>query len=253
MGNIAVIAIVTILAGAAAIIFWATRAKSVLQPLRSDRRIELWALAEMRGLVFDDPQAGSLLGMLGFRILRGAPLLTDTQMPTHGADNSLSGDWEQTHVIIADWWTQEMSASTKAGPVGVAIGAARPMADHRTVVWLDVGGFPHVLVRRSGAIRETSERFHLAQRIDFELEAFNRAFSVEADEREAAFAILDARMLQWLLEAGVTPFDIELGQGGILVRATRLLAAQEIEPFVSTALEFVQNIPAHARERYGRH
>lgn len=227
---------------------WYFKTRQALLPVRSDRRISLWAFAELHRLVFDDPQANSLLGMLGFKLIASLGLVSDTQLPLHGADNSLSGDWDGTRVIIADWWVQETGASIQPGPIGVAIGAPRLVAQFHTVVWLDVGQFPHLLIRRSGMLREGSERL-LGTQVDFELEAFNRSFAVEANERQVAFDIIDARMMRWLLDTS-TPFDIELGLGGLLVRATRLLAPEEIEAFVETAIEFVQTIPAHARTKF---
>jgi hypothetical protein len=73
--------------------------------------------------------------------------------------------------------------------------------------WADV---PVVAVRVEGSFPPTvvwSARFALPprpgmERMRFELEAFNRAFSVYSIDRFFASAVIDARMMEWLLSEG---------------------------------------------------
>ena len=76
--------------------------------------------------------------------------------------------------------------------------------------WADV---PVVAVRVDGAFPPTvvlNARFSIPprpgmRRMRFELEAFNRAFSVYSTDRFFASAVVDARMIEWLLSAPRRP------------------------------------------------
>ena len=80
--------------------------------------------------------------------------------------------------------------------------------------------------------------------IDFESEAFNRAFQVVADDSAYAHTVIDQKMMDWLLE---TPQDLlfEVGVGGVLVVAPAI-AAETVSTLLGAATGFADHIPGTA-------
>jgi len=83
-----------------------------------------------------------------------------------------------------------------------------------------------------------------------ESEAFNRRFALRTDDRRFASAVLDARMLEWLLSLpDDTGFEI-LG-GRLLCFAARNDLAGDVESALATAEAFLSRVPGAARSIYG--
>lgn len=60
--------------------------------------------------------------------------------------------------------------------------------------------WPSLLVRRHGPLDAARNAAGLP-RIDFELETFNRRFEVRSEDRRLASAVIDQRMMGWLLDS----------------------------------------------------
>ena len=59
------------------------------------------------------------------------------------------------------------------------------------------------------------------QRIEFELDEFNRRFEVRSDDRRLASAVIDQRMIGWLLESDPA-LGFQLQEGWLLARMPQL-------------------------------
>jgi hypothetical protein len=109
-------------------------------------------------------------------------------------------------------------------------------------------GWPSLLVRRHGPLDVARNAAGL-QRIEFELEEFNRRFEVRSDDRRLASAGIDQRMIGWLLES-----DPALGfqlQDGWLLAWMPQLPPDELERTLTTVEGFHERIPRAVWSLYG--
>lgn len=109
-------------------------------------------------------------------------------------------------------------------------------------------GWPSLLVRRHGALDVARNAAGL-QRIEFELEEFNRRFEVRSDDRRQASAVVDQRMIGWLLES-----DPALGfqlQDGWLLAWMPQLPPDELERTLTTVEGFHERIPRAVWSLFG--
>jgi hypothetical protein len=60
---------------------------------------------------------------------------------------------------------------------------------------------PHLVVEHESLLSGLSRHLGFHD-IEFESEEFNKAFKIQSDEKKFAFAMIDARMMQWLLDEG---------------------------------------------------
>jgi hypothetical protein len=107
------------------------------------------------------------------------------------------------------------------------------------------GGWPTMVIR--------PERLRLGDAlapsvVEFELDEFNRAFDVRSEDRRFASAVVDQRMMEWLLG---------LGDGwGFEIRGRWILGSRdqvqpwELEGMLRTLGDFVDRIPRAARSLY---
>jgi hypothetical protein len=109
-------------------------------------------------------------------------------------------------------------------------------------------GWPSLLVRRHGPLDAARNAAGL-QRIEFELAEFNRRFEVRSDDRRLASAVVDQRMIGWLLES-----DPALGfhlQGGWLLAWMPQLPPDELARTLTTVEGFHERIPRAVWSLYG--
>jgi hypothetical protein len=109
-------------------------------------------------------------------------------------------------------------------------------------------GWPSLLVRRHGPLDVARNAAGL-QRIEFELDEFNRRFEVRSDDRRLASAVIDQRMIGWLLEP-----DPALGfqlQDGWLLAWMPQLPPDELERTLTTVEGFHERIPRAVWSLYG--
>ncbi len=109
-------------------------------------------------------------------------------------------------------------------------------------------GWPSLLVRRHGPLDVARNAAGL-QRIEFELDEFNRRFEVRSDDRRLASAVIDQRMIGWLLES-----DPALGfhlQEGWLLAWMPQLPPDELERTLATVEGFHERIPRAVWSLYG--
>jgi hypothetical protein len=90
-------------------------------------------------------------------------------------------------------------------------------------------------------------------RVTFELEDFNRQWLVYAADRRVANAIVDQRMMAWLMGSS-GQFDYELADGWLMVMREDLRASPspyEVEPVLAALLAFRDQIPPVASSLFG--
>ena len=204
----------------------------VFSYLAKKRRIEGFALvARQHGLSFaeDDP-----FGTLG------EPFALFRKGDGQGIENVMWGVWQGTDLRAFDYWYYEESRNAQGHTsrtysrfdcvrLGVAADCPPTSIDPE-----------NLLTRLADALS-----FH---DIEFESEAFNRAFNVKSADEKFANDLVDARMIAWLL-ANATDCWIELVGGQVLV-ARRRLAPEELPGLLALARAFVAQVPRVVRTLY---
>jgi hypothetical protein len=109
-------------------------------------------------------------------------------------------------------------------------------------------GWPSLLVRRHGPLDVARNAAGL-QRIEFELDEFNRRFEVRSDDRRLASAVIDQRMIGWLLESDPA-LGFQLQEGWLLAWMPQL-PPDELERTLTTVEGFHDRIPRAVWSLYG--
>jgi len=109
-------------------------------------------------------------------------------------------------------------------------------------------GWPSLLVRRHGPFDVARNAAGL-QRIEFELDEFNRRFEVRSDDRRLASAVIDQRMIGWLLESDPA-LGFQLQEGWLLAWMPQL-PPDELERTLTTVEGFHERIPRAVWSLYG--
>jgi len=110
------------------------------------------------------------------------------------------------------------------------------------------GGWPPLLVRRKGRLDVARSAAGLGGQ-EFELENFNRAFEVRSDDRRLASAVVDQRMMGWLLESDPV-LGFQLQHGWLLSWMPRL-PPQELERVLTMVEGFHERIQRAVWSLYG--
>jgi hypothetical protein len=151
-----------------------------------------------------------------------------------GIENVMSGAWQELPVKEADYWYYDESTDGKGN---------RTRTYHRfSVVIAELQCFlPQVSVTKENLMTRLAD--HLGfQDINFESEQFNREFQIKSRDREFAFKLIDARMIQWFLSTDGR-FGFETNGPNVLVYMKKLKAPEELIPLFGTAKEFHDRIP----------
>ena len=211
----------SVLAGAIA---WATYHFRVLP-----RRESFEGQAKEAGL---RSASGDPLGLLasGFSIFRRAASARELE-------NTAWGRWRGRDVVVADYWYVPGTNTTRDD-------------EQRYMCVVDETGpaLPDLAVVPAGAGAPLKDAVGLGGP-DTELERFDRAFEVRASDRRFASAMLDVRMMEWLLtQAPGVGFEI-LG-GRLVVFEPRMRSSVDD---VARALErydaFLEHVPAVVRSQ----
>lgn len=104
----------------------------------------------------------------------------------------------------------------------------------------DARAVPHLVVAREASVHHAATALGLRD-IEFESERFNRAFRVACADRRFAYAVLDARMIEWLLGLPAE-WGFETAAGSVLAYGTRRLPWQ-VEEVLGAAEAFSERIP----------
>ena len=148
-------------------------------------------------------------------------------------ENVLEGTWRGEWVVTFEyrWATEDVERRFSA-----VVLSAPP-------TW------PRLLVKPETGLTRLARDAGLAD-VQTEWEAFNRAFEVRSDEPRFAIALLDGRMMQWLM--GLEPrHGFEVVEGRLLAYRDQVFP-WEIEGVLQTALGFRERIPPVVESFFGQ-
>jgi hypothetical protein len=199
---------------------------------KQQRRQALAAFAAQNGLKFSRDDQFGILGY-GFHLLR----MGDGR----GCENVLSGTWENIPILETDYWYYTESTDSKGNTTRSYKNFSALIAD------LEVN-LPYVSVHRETLFSRLADHLGFHD-IDLESEDFNREFQVQAENREFAFKLIDARMMQWMLSGG-GGFGFEVMGSNLLVYGSRM-SAPELPVLFGTAVGFRDHVPHLVWNEYG--
>jgi hypothetical protein len=198
---------------------------------KKKRRLALQAFATQYGMQYAGEDPFGLLAYSFSLFQRG---------DGRGVENVLWGSWQGVPVKACDYWFYTESTDSK--------GHTSRSYQHFSAVIVDVAlGLPPVTIQREGFFTRLADHVGLRD-IDFESEQFNRAFNVKAQDREFAFKLVDARMMQFLLST--EGFAYEVVGPWLLVYCGRRKPT-ELVPVLGTAKGFYEQIPRLVWNEYG--
>jgi hypothetical protein len=159
-----------------------------------------------------------------------------------GCENLLRGTWKGLPVVEADYWYYTTSRDSN--------GRTSRDYEHFSVVIAQIEAFlPRVQIERENILTRLADAVGLDD-IDFESEDFNRRFNVKASNREFAFKLVDARMMQWLLGVG-DKACVEVFGTDVLLWCSRL-GSERVPALLDSAKAFVDHIPRLVWNEYGK-
>ena len=158
-----------------------------------------------------------------------------------GCENVVWGEWKGIPFRETDYWYFTKSTNSNGDNV--------KSYKHFNAVVVDIPAYvPVVTIERETFATRLADQVGWRD-IQFESGEFNRAFRVTAQDREFAFKLVDARMMQWLL---TTPqgFGFQFRGSAFLVFSHRL-RPMELLPLVGTGKELYDHIPRLVWTDYG--
>jgi hypothetical protein len=217
-------AVATLVVGGA-IFWWAFSVRHGM----TKRRRALQAFADVHGMTYQ--QYAGTLGALGqrFRLLHRGDMRLFM--------NVLAGNWDGIPVVVADYWY----GSGPATPTSTRRRRIKGSSQHLSLAVLGVNAHcSHVAIDRQSMPITVAQHLGL-QDIPFESEAFDRLFRVRATDPEFATALVDPRMMAWLLATG-GDYGFEVISTSALVYG-QFVEAPGIPALLDTAVGFVRHIP----------
>lgn len=148
-----------------------------------------------------------------------------------GVENVLHGTWQGLEVRLFDYWYYEERSSGKS--------RSRTTYRFTCVVTPIDARCPHVTIAPENLLTRLADALALDD-LQFESEEFNDAFNVKGDHG-LGVALLDARMMRWLLDEG-DGCVFELHGGRVLVAGSRL-EPTDVNRILETTRDWVVRIP----------
>lgn len=202
--------------------------------LAKQRRADLSAWAAKQGLSYSAEDVWNLPGSY-----RRFGLFT--RGDGRGCENVVQGEWQGLSLIEADYWYYDTSHDSKGG-------TSRSYSHHSVVLVSLDAVLPNVSIERENVLTRLADAVGMRD-IEFELEEFNRRFNVKCDDREFAYKLLDARMMEYLLgKAG--NICVEVDGGHALVWSGKVKPA-ELTGLLYRVKGFVDSIPRLVWNEYG--
>jgi hypothetical protein len=216
---------ILILIGVAAVGYFAWRSKQ-------KRREALALFALQRGFEFSRSDPFDLTGS-DFHLFR----MGDGR----GCENVLWGKWQDLPVREADYWYYTETSDGK--------GHRSRTYHHFSVALAEMGcTLPDVTMEREDVSSWVAGHLGFHD-IEFESERFNRMFKVKAQDREFAYQLLDARMINWMQSTG-GDFGFEVNGPSLLVWSDRRRPT-ELIPLLGCAKMFCEHIPRLVWTEFG--
>lgn len=195
----------------------------VAQRQRKQRRAAVARFAAQSGMQYSRADPFGLLSY-GFPLLR--------QGDDQGCENVVSGQWRGLPVKEADFWSSTTVYDQQ--------GSHREVSRYSIVIADIKARAPSASIAKETFFTRVADHLGFHD-IEFESEEFNRKFRVTSKDREFAFKLIDARMMQWLLASG-TEFAFEV-QGSHLMVWCNQLPVASLPGLLDAAKGFHDNIP----------
>jgi hypothetical protein len=219
--------IIMLLVGAvAALIYFA-----VMGPI--ERRRKLGVVAGQMGLQFS---AADPFGMLRL------PFPLFRRGDGRGIENVIWGERQGHEVWGFDYWYYEESSDSKGR-------RSRSTSRFNCSLTELPARAPHTSVGPESLFTRLADLVGFRD-IDFESEEFNRAMQVKSQDQRFATYLIDARMMEWLLETRGWTFELF---DRYLLCVRKRLRPEEVPTIIEAVLAFRERIPNVVFETYGSH
>ncbi|MFN8036952.1 MAG: hypothetical protein U0V73_13535 [Acidimicrobiia bacterium] len=174
---------------------------------KQKRRAALLVLANQLGLQFsaEDP-----FGMVGF------PFDLFRKGDGRGVENVVSGVHDGVNVRLFDYWYYDETSDGKT--------TSRTYHRFTCAISEIPADCPHLTLRREGFLSKLADHVGMAD-LTFESDDFNRMFEVRCSDQRFAFALIDGRMMEWLMQAA-RGSQLETGGPMVIVATDKLEPAQ---------------------------
>ena len=184
-------------------------------------------------------------GRLGFTSAPGDPLgflhrpflFLRVPASVREVDNTSWGTWRGMDVAVFDYWFARSSDPSRDDFEYHTCATAPIPLD-----WPGLAVFPERLGSRLADAVGMRD-------VELELEKFNRAFQVRTEDRRFASAMLDPRMMEWLLGLP-TGSGCEIAGGSLLFHLPRRLD-RDLEGVLEAMATFLDRVPPVIRSLYG--
>lgn len=205
----------------------------ILLKMRAEelRRRGLASLADRLGLGFSAHDPSGLL-FLPFALFQSG----DGQ----GLENVLHGEWRGMPLAAFDFWFYEETTDSDGG-------THRSYRRFSCAVSEVEAEFPSLTIGRDNIFTRISDALR-GDEISFETDEFNREFNVESGDRRFAHALIDQRMMAWLLEADGR-FLYEVSGRWLLCFGPRL-RPDALVPLLGTLEGFRERVPRVVYDLY---
>lgn len=166
----------------------------------------------------------------GWEVVRRAASVRDVE-------NTATGRWHGLHVTVVDYWYAP-SADTSRDDYVRFVCALFPVP----ATWARTLIVPERVATLLGGRLAASDP-------GTESEAFNRRYAVRADDRRFASALLDARMIEWIMSLP-THTGFEISDGRLLCFVARREFG-DLQHALSTGERFLERVPGAVRSMFG--
>jgi hypothetical protein len=200
--------------------------------LKRKRRDELATAARQLGLSYSAEDVRGCLE-LPFALLRKGD--------GRGTENVLWGTWQGMSLAEFDYWYYEESRDSQGRTTRSTYRFSCAVAEIEA-------GMSRLTLGRENLFTRLADAIGLDD-IAFELEEFNREFTVKCGDRKFANDFVDQRMMRWLLDAGAG-FSFEASGSWLLVSCRRVRPTALV-PLLGTLRQFRDQVPRVVYDLYG--
>lgn len=200
--------------------------------LKKRRREELAAMASRLGLAYSQDDSFGCQH-LPFALLRRGD--------RRGVENVLHGSWQGFELREFDYWYEVETTDAQGN-------RTTSTSRFSCAVTGVEARMPPLLLTRENLFTRLADSLGLAD-IEFELDEFNRAFTVKCKDRKFANDFVDQRMMRWLL-ATHRAFGFEVS-GTWLLAYSKRRRPRELMPLLGTLQQFRDGVPRVVYDLYG--
>jgi hypothetical protein len=196
------------------------------------REMFLWIAAKL-GLRYDEEDPFDTVDL---------PFDLFQQGDRRGAENVLSGKDAGVPVRLFDYYYVVTSTNAQGHSTSTT---------HKfsCVIGEIDADCPHLTVEREGAFAFIARHLGFHD-IEFESDEFNRAFKVNCEDKKFAYAMVDPRMMQWLMEEGaVAQYET---MGPLVLCYTDRCKPEEYENLLEVFRRYRAHVPAVVASLYPR-